>query len=233
MLAMPMSPVIRALLPAATRSRAVSMPTSRALRASSRVIAGPWVMSSVPGLTLRGSRPVVRPCWIASGSSEATPTSTTQTSVPICLAKALTTAPPARKLPTIWAVTSCGQGVTPWACTPWSAAKTATQAGSGIGGGHFRDRPLSWAEMISSMPSEPAGLVIRFCRSQASPSALASSGRMPRRVSESTLCGSSPGRARLPYCSSWTTQDSGRFLAQPCCWSSGSSGKASTKPTHR
>ena len=56
-------------------------------------------------------------------------------------AKALTTAPPARKFATICAVTSCGQGVTPWACTPWSPAKTATAAGSGSGGGHARAMP--------------------------------------------------------------------------------------------
>ena len=37
-------------------------------------------------------------------------------------------APPAQKLATIWAVTSCGQGVTPAATTPWSPANTATAA---------------------------------------------------------------------------------------------------------
>ena len=40
-------------------------------------------------------------------------------------------APPDTKLATIWAVTSWGQGVTPSATTPWSAAKTATAAGAG------------------------------------------------------------------------------------------------------
>jgi hypothetical protein len=45
------------------------------------------------------------------------------TSAPAWAANALTTAPPARKLATIWAVTSCGQGLTPWACTPWSAGE--------------------------------------------------------------------------------------------------------------
>ncbi len=226
-LAMPISPVSRALLPAATRSRAVSMPTSMAALTSSRVSAGPVVMSAVPGRTLRGRRPGV------AGRSEATPTSMMQTSAPTWLANALQTAPPPRKLATIWAVTSCGQGVTPWACTPWSPAKIATAAGSGIGGGHCRDSPESWAEMISSMPSAPDGLVIRFCRSQASPSALASSGRMAVTVSASRSCGSPPGSARRPYVSSWTTQDSGRRLDQPACISSGSSGNSSTYPTHR
>lgn len=112
--AIPISPVSSALLPAATRSRAVSMPTSMACLASSRVIAGPVVMSDVPARILRGSRPGV------AGSSAATPTSTTQTSAPTWVAKALQTAPPPRKLATICAVTSCGQGVTPCACTPWS-----------------------------------------------------------------------------------------------------------------
>ena len=58
-------------------------------------------------------------------------------------AKALTTAPPARKLATICAVTSCGHGVTPCACTPWSPAKTATAAGSGSGGGQLPAMPAS------------------------------------------------------------------------------------------
>lgn len=103
-LAMPISPVRSALLPAATRSRAVSMPTSMACLASSRVIAGPVVMSDVPARILRGSSPGV------AGRSLATPTSTTQTSAPTWVAKALQTAPPPRKLATIWAVTSWGQG---------------------------------------------------------------------------------------------------------------------------
>lgn len=72
------------------------------------------------------------------------------------------------------------------------------------------------------------GLVIRFCRSHASPSALASSGRMLATVSASRSCGSSPGSARRPYVSSWTTQDRGRRLDQPACISSGSSGNSST-----
>ncbi len=220
--AMPISPVSRALLPAATRSRAVSMPTSMACLASSRVIAGPAVMSDVPARILRGSSPGV------AGRSAETPTSTTQTSAPTWAAKALHTAPPPRKFATIWAVTSCGHGVTPWACTPWSPAKIATAAGSGIGGGHCRDNPDSWAEMISSMPSAPAGLVMRFWRSQASPSALASSGRICATVSASRSWGSSPGRARRPYVSSCTTHDSGRRLDQPACISSGSSGNSST-----
>lgn len=151
-LAMPISPVSRPLLPAATRSRAVSMPTSMAARTSSRVSAGPVVKSAVPARTLRGRRPGV------AGSSMATPTSTTHTSAPTWAANALQTAPPPRKLATIWPVTSCGQAVTPWACTPWSPAKIATAAGSGIGGGHIRESPDNCAEMISSMPSAPAGL---------------------------------------------------------------------------
>lgn len=190
--AMPISPVRSALLPAATRSRAVSMPTSMAATASSRVIAGPVDRSAVPGRILRGSRPGV------AGRSPATPTSITQTSAPTWLANALQTAPPPRKFATICRVTSWGHGVTPWACTPWSPAKIATAAGSGIGGGQTRERPDSWAEMISSMPRAPAGLVMRFCRSQASPSAFASSGRMLATVSESRSCGSSPGSARRP-----------------------------------
>lgn len=106
--------------------------------------------------------------------------------------------------------------------------KIATAAGSGIGGGHIRESPDSCAEMISSMPSAPAGFVIRFWRSHASPSAFASSGRIAEIVSWSRSCGSAPGSARRPYVSSWTTHDSGRRFDQPACISSGSSGNSST-----
>src|SRR5262249_53709849 len=76
-------------------------------------------------------------------------------------ATGLPPAPPARKLAPIWAATSCGHGVTPWACTPWSAANTATQAGSGSGGGQSPASPASRTDPSSSTPSEPRGLVIR------------------------------------------------------------------------
>ena len=134
-LAMPMSPVSRHRLPAATRSRAISTPTMIAAWACSRVSAGPAVKSAVPWAILRGSSPGTGP------RSAQTPTSTTTTSAPACAANALATAPPARKLATICAVTSCGHGVTRWACTPWSAAKMATAAGSGIGGGQHPGQP--------------------------------------------------------------------------------------------
>ena len=135
MLAMPMSPVTRHRLPAATRSRATSAPVTsgqrRPARGSSR---GRGEVGGAPA-DLAGKQAR------AGSRSAATPTSTTVTSAPACAANALTTAPPARKLATIWAVTSCGHGVTPWACTPWSAANTATQAGSGSGGGQLPGQP--------------------------------------------------------------------------------------------
>ncbi len=225
--AMPMSPVSRQELPAATRSRAVSMPTSTARRASSRVMAGPAVMSAVPGLILRGSSPG------AAGRSAATPTSTTQTSAPACAAIALTTAPEARKLATICAVTSCGHGVTPWACTPWSPANTATTAGSGSGGGHSPASPASCTDTCSSTPREPLGLVSASCRSRACATASASSGLIAATVSPSRLAGGPPGSPRWPHCPSCTAQDSGRRRAQPLSTSSGAGGNASTCPTHR
>ena len=84
-----------------------------------------------PSSPVRGSGPWWRhaPCAKRSGTSgnaDATPTSTTTTSAPACRARTLMAAPPARKLPIICAVTSCGHGETPWACTPWSPANTAT-----------------------------------------------------------------------------------------------------------
>ena len=143
-------------------------------------------MSAVPRRTLRGSSPG------AAGRSAATPTSTTQTSAPAWAAIALTTAVDARKFATIWAVTSCGHGVTPWACTPWSPANTATAAGSGSGGGHSPAIPASRTDRSSRNPSEPGGLVSWAWRSRAAPAAAASGGRMAPTVSASRLAGSAP-----------------------------------------
>ena len=220
--AMPMSPVTRQRLPAATRSRAISRPTVSAAVACSRVIAGPSVKSAVPGAILRGSSP-------GTGSSgAATPTSTTVTSAPAWAANALTTAPPARKLATIWAVTSCGQGLTPWAWTPWSAAKIATQAGSGSGAGQLPARPASRTDTSSSAPSEPRGLVIRSCRSRAAVIAAASGGAMAAITSASWSTGSSPGSPRRPNSSACTAHDTGRRRAHPAVASSGSAAKPVT-----
>ena len=54
---MPMSPVTRHRLPAATRSRAISAPVTSAAVAWSRVIAGPSVKSAVPRRDLAGQQP--------------------------------------------------------------------------------------------------------------------------------------------------------------------------------
>src|SRR5262249_59355407 len=97
------------------------------------VIAGWTAMLPVPGRTLRRTRP-----GVSVPMGVATPTSTTMTSAPVCRARTLIAAPPAQKLATICAVTSCGQAVTPSATTPWSAANTATVTGSGTGGGQVR-----------------------------------------------------------------------------------------------
>ena len=184
-------------------------------------------MSAVPGRTLRGSSPG------AGGISAATPTSTTHTSAPACAAIAFTTAPPARKFATICTVTSCGQGVTPWACTPWSAANTATAAGSGTGGGQSPARPASRTERSSSTPSEPLGLVSRSWRSLAWAIAPASAGATAARVSASRLAAVPPGSPRWPHRSSCTAQASGRRRAQPDRASSGAGGNSVTCPTHR
>ena len=85
-------------------------------------------------------------------------------------------APPETKLATIWAVTSWGQGVTPSATTPWSAANTTTAAGAGTGGGQTPAMPASCTLRSSSRPSDPRGLVSRSCRARASAIAAASSG---------------------------------------------------------
>ena len=91
------------------------MPTAIASSASSRVSAGPVVMSRVPRRTFIATSPSAAPppAFASHSGAEATPTSTTVTEAPICRANALTTAPPATMFATIWAVTSCGHGVTP------------------------------------------------------------------------------------------------------------------------
>ena len=137
------------------------MPTSTAASTWSGVIAGPFVMSAVPAAILCACRPGACP------TSPATPMSTTMTSAPTCRPKALMTAPPARKLPTICAVTSCGHGDTPCAWTPWSPAKTAMVTGSGIGGGHTPYMPDRRVPRSSRAPSEPGGLVSMDWRSSA------------------------------------------------------------------
>ena len=74
-------------------------------------------------------------------------------------ASTLMAAPPAQKLATICAVTSCGHGVTPSSTTPWSPANTATVTGSGTGGGHSPSIAHSWMPMSSTRPRAPRGLV--------------------------------------------------------------------------
>ena len=95
------------------------------------------------------------------------PTSTTTTSAWALRPRALITAPPATMLATIWTVTSCGQGETPCAWTPWSPAKTATATGAGSGGGHAAYTPLRRTPSSSSTPIEPRGLVRLSCRARA------------------------------------------------------------------
>ncbi len=170
MLPMPMSPVATTAYPAAVSSPATRMPVRTATAASSRDIAGPTARSSVPGRTLRAQ--TTSSCL----TSEATPMSTTTTSAAACAASTLTAAPPARKFSTIAVVTSCGHGVTPLATTPWSAAKTATTARSGTGGGQVRAIPASRTDSSSSTPSEPGGLVSDDWRARAASMAAGSSG---------------------------------------------------------
>ena len=148
----------------------------------------------MPGRTLRSISPG------AGSSGPATPTSTTTTSAPTSAANAFTTAPPARKLATICAVTSCGHGVTPWACTPWSAAKTATVAGVGRGAGQLPAIPASCAATSSRTPSEPGGLVIRSSRSRAARSAAASRGVTAAIVVPRSVPANGSGLGHRPWC---------------------------------
>ena len=152
-LPMPISPVTRARAPPSTSRAATSAPTSSACRHSSTDIAGSTVLSAVPARTRRRRTPAR-----SSGSGVATPTSTTSTVAPIWRARTFTAAPPAAKLATIWAVTSRGHGVTPRATTPWSAAKTATPAGRGTGGGQAPAMPARRVPSDSTPAEGAAGL---------------------------------------------------------------------------
>src|SRR5581483_2325937 len=95
---------------------------------------------------------------------------------PVWRARTLMAAPPAQKLATICAVTSCGHGVTPSATTPWSAANTATAAGAGTGGGDVPAMAASCTASASIRPSEPGGLVRRSRCSAAAAAAWSSGG---------------------------------------------------------
>ena len=116
-LAMPISPVPK-MTPSVAYSPAIPIPTSMHLTASSRVIAGPFLILPLPLTTFRFTRPS------ASAKSKSTPISTTTTSAPTCFAITFIPAPPFRKFKTICGVTSFGKAETPSSATPWSAAKT-------------------------------------------------------------------------------------------------------------
>ena len=70
----------------------------------------------------------------------------------------LIAAPPEVKFATIACVTDGGNADTPWATTPWLPAKTAT-SGFKTCGRAEACQPAMKAEISSSRPSDPAGLV--------------------------------------------------------------------------
>src|SRR5258705_10881776 len=74
---------------------------------------------------------------------------------------AFTAARPAAKVVTMAAVISCGHGVTPLATTPWSPAKTATAAGSGIGGGQAPAAPGPRGPPPPAPPRGPGRIATR------------------------------------------------------------------------
>src|SRR4051812_37116128 len=203
-----MSPVSRQSAPSSTSRSATPMPTSSACVASSGVIAGPTVRSRVPRRTGCDHRPSAAGRSVPS--SVAMPTSTTTTRTPACRASALTAAPPARKFATIWAVTSCGHGVTPRAWTPWSAANTATAGAAGTGGGQVPVIPASRTETSSRAPSAPRGLVRVSCRARADLSARAFAGATAART-RSRVCDGTSG----PYAQACCAALSGQLVVEP------------------
>ena len=107
-LPIPISPVTRRSAPGSTAAQ----PTANAATTSASVIAGPAVKS----------------CVGRSSSSACT-----SMRAPKALASWLIAAPPARKLATIWTVTSAGNADTPRAVTPWLPAKISTSGRSSTG----------------------------------------------------------------------------------------------------
>ena len=192
-LPMPMSPVTRSPWPVGDELVGDVARRRRARRA-------PRPPSS-PGRAARSAVPAphlaVRRTCVERRHRRATPTSTTSTSAPTWRASTLIAAPPATKLATICAVTSCGHGVTPDATTPWSAANTATAPGVGHRRGHVpamrrelraerlepaERRPAAWSSRV--VPSRPRRAARRRRRSGATSGAASAIGparsRRPR-----------------------------------------------------
>ncbi len=98
----PISPVAASCTPRPSSSSNTSIPAWTASRAWRRDMAGPAVISWVPGATfLHTNRS-------RGAASAATPMSTTTTWAPTHRASTFIAAPPAAKFPTICPVTACG-----------------------------------------------------------------------------------------------------------------------------
>ena len=192
---MPMSPVTRrSTPPLSTSSSATPAPAITARAASSRVIAGPRLRSSVPRRTFAARS---KGCL---SNSPATPTSRMLTLAPTVFARAFTAAPPVQKLLTIAVVTAWGHGETPRSRTPWSPAQTTTAGLSGTGGGHSPAIPASRAPSSSNRPRLPGGLVSPRCRLRASSAAASSRGGISSASSSkrSSRATASDGGRRVP-----------------------------------
>src|SRR5215217_3862665 len=161
-LPMPISPATsRSTPPLSISSSATPAPAITARAASSRLMAGPRLRSSVECRTFAARKSGCPP------NSPATPTSSTLTLAPTVLAMAFTAALPSQKFPTIAAVTSWGQGETPRPSTPWSPAQTRTAGFSGTGGGHSPAIPAIRTPRSSNRPRLPGGLASPRCLSRA------------------------------------------------------------------
>ena len=151
-LPMPISPAASRAISWSSSSMAICAPAIRAVWASSRLMAGPFVMSAVPGRTDKSRTP-------GTGAWASIPTSTGTTFAPATRAMWHTEEHPSPKALATAKVTSCPVWVTPWATTPLSEQNTATALAP-------RDRsvfpvaPATRTSISSRWPKPLSGLAI-------------------------------------------------------------------------
>ena len=165
-LPMPISPTASRRSPAAARSMASSAPLRMARRQSSRLMAGPRLISAVPFRTRRESTPGV------PGKSN-TPISTGNTRHSASAAMGLTVLRPSARARVTAAVTPLPHWVTPRATTPLSAQNTSRLRGlSAISAEPVA--PAMRSSASSRRPRLPRGLATPSQRFRASSRAAAS-----------------------------------------------------------
>ena len=170
-LPMPISPVASSLTPRPRSSWATSTPARMAWTASSRLMAGPWVMLAVPRRThFWRMRSPFRGVTV--------PMSTGTTSTPAARDMAHTLVSPVDMFSATMAVTSWPVWVTPSATTPLSAHMTTTARRERSTSG-LPVMPAMRITASSSAPRLPRGLAMESHRAFARSMAFRSAGTIP------------------------------------------------------